>query len=573
MHDMADDTRVTRTRRRLGCATLLALVAAAACPSLAAAAPILVQRVSGLDAARRSALRAHAGVRFERTATLEASEIVSAPAGHVDAALAALNADPDVRFAMPDIGFRLADAATDYYSRQWGLNSDENADINAPEAWRLSTGAGVTVAIVDTGVDATHPDLAGHIRGNGYDYVQDDTTPQDENGHGTETAGLVAASRDGAGITGAAPDSTILPLRVSNAAGVAQFDDILSAFDKAGAMGVRIVSASLASDPLDPNSQTARDVAQLLDATFAKHPETLYVVPAGNNDSNDDARPVYPCGSTAENLICVGAHTEADKPADFSNWGVDSVDLFAPGVNIYTTTLGGGWFHFDGTSFAAPLVAAEAALLLARVPRLSAAALKDLILSTSYRSDLYAPRSVTGGRADAYAALLEAVRDTDADGTQDVIDACPTVAASTADGCPPGPIATPTPTPVVTPQPAAPGQGGESGGATTTPAEAPRVRSLTATVTRCHGAGACRRTATLKLTPDRAARVTLRVERKDCKGTRCHWTLVLVKAFAASTRGAKVRTHALRRGTYRVTAVLTSGSVSSRPTTRTFRVR
>jgi subtilisin family serine protease len=502
-HDMADDTRVTRTRRGLGRATTLALVVAAACASPAFAS-----------------LRGSYGVAADDTAD------------------------------------------------QWALSNDQDVDLNAPEAWTLSTGAGVTVAIVDTGVDLDHPDLAGRIRSDGYDYIDGDTTPQDLNGHGTEMAGEVAANRNGTGVTGLAPSASILPLRVADANGrVRNNGDIESAYDRAASLGARIVSFSITSRPVT-DASLARATAAEWDAVFARHPETLYVVPAGNNSSDDDVAPVYPCDADADNVICVGAHNEDDRIASFSNWGADSVDLFAPGDGIRSTFNDNGDRTESGTSYAAPLVAAEGALLLSRVPSLSAAAVKDLILSTAHRTDFYGPKSVAGGRADAYAALQEAVRDTDHDGVQDVIDQCPTVAANTPDGCAPVPA---TPTPTATPAPpvvsAPPAGGGSPPSGPAPPAgapapTAPRLVSFVATVAH--------QTATVKVRPDRVARVTLRVERRVCKGGRCRWSRVLVKAITASTRGAKLRTHRLKRGTYRVTARLAG---ATRPSTRTFRVR
>ena len=138
------------------------------------------------------------------------------------------------------------------------------------EAWAASTGAGQTVAVVDTGVDGTHPDLDGQVAG-GYDFVDDDADPSDPEGHGTHVAGTIAASRgNGMGVAGVAPNARLVPLRALGATGT----DIetAEAFDWAGDHGIRIVNASLAGDRSSIAERTA----------IAAHPQTLYVVAAGN---------------------------------------------------------------------------------------------------------------------------------------------------------------------------------------------------------------------------------------------------------------------------------------------------
>ena len=161
---MADDTRVTHPR--LGFACVLALVCALGCalPAAAQAADIFVKRDPGLTAAERADLRADAGVRHRRMARLADSELVSVPAGDEQAALAALNADPDVRYAEPVVPFKLAASDDLYYYNQWALENVgqplpprgepgiEDADMDVPEAWAVSRGAGQTVAVIDTGI-------------------------------------------------------------------------------------------------------------------------------------------------------------------------------------------------------------------------------------------------------------------------------------------------------------------------------------------------------------------------------------------------------------------------------------
>src|SRR4051812_17928978 len=235
--DMPDDTRVTRASRGL-LGLLFALAVAAAVPSTAAAERVLLAGQPGLSAAQRAEVRQEAGVRRTAAASFADGEVVSVPDARSGEALRALNASPDVRFAMPDVTFHLV---TDdvYWTNQWALNAPNDVDINAPEAWTLSTGAGVTVAVIDTGVDAGHPDLAGHVRSDGYAYVAGAPTA-DAVGHGTHVAGIIAAVRNnGRGVAGAAPDATILPLKAFGSDD-ADAEDVVSAFDRAGRAGMRV---------------------------------------------------------------------------------------------------------------------------------------------------------------------------------------------------------------------------------------------------------------------------------------------------------------------------------------------
>jgi subtilisin family serine protease len=456
----------------------------------------------------------------------------------------------------------LADAPDDYFfGQQWGLQ-----EINAPAAWDLSTGAGVKVAVVDTGVRATQEDLDGHVLpGWGFDGTTDDT-----NDHGTRVSGVIAATRNnGKGIAGVAPDASIVPIRAL--AGTSTFDEdtIVLALGKAAESGARVVNLSFGTDPL-----TGREAARIrgkIDGALAAHPDTLYVAAAGNEGNDNDDSPVYPCSSDEPNLICVGSYTESGDLAFDTNYGIQSVDLFAPGVEIWTTSKFPFKYLADtGTSMAAPFVSGEAALLFAKVPRLTPAEAISLILGSAAPLQAGAAKSVSAGRPDALAALQSAVVDTDRDGVYDVVDNCPTEANATVDGCSPPPEPTPTPVPSVMPTP--------TPTATPRPDPVPRLRSLKATVTKCKAHKPCTRSATVRLTPDRSARVSVRVERQVCKKRRCRWSRVLSTAVNAGTRGARVvvrgsHKRSLKIGLYRVIAVPSSAAGTGRSATKKFRVR
>src|SRR4051812_26941166 len=228
---MADDTRVTHSRLGLACAIALLCVISCAVPSAADAAEIIVRRDAGLSTSERAALRAGAGVDFERKMLLPDTEVVSVPDDEQAAALAKLDADPDVRFAVPDDRVKVAapppPTDDEYFPRQWGLWNDgptstyptaiEDADIDAPEAWDVMEGQGITVGVVDQQVYAGHPDLAGNVEP-GNDFIPSGkgcagATPSGFADHGTLVAGVIAAQRNMVGVAGVAPLAHVRALR------------------------------------------------------------------------------------------------------------------------------------------------------------------------------------------------------------------------------------------------------------------------------------------------------------------------------------------------------------------------
>ena len=417
---------------RIRPSALLLLVLALLLPEAAAAAGdarIIVKRAPGLDASERRDVRADAGVEFVETLPLPRTEVVTTddPA----AALAELNADPDVAYAEPDRIVR-ASSNDDLFHYLWGLENTGqdlselfdpdgpsvfgtfDADIDAPEAWEFETGAGRTVAVVDTGVDPVHPDLIGRVVA-GKDFVEDDDDPQDQEGHGTHVAGTIAANRgNDEGIAGVAPDSSVMSLRALDASGQGLTSDVVAAFAYAGTAGVRVVNASLGSDEYSTPERNA----------IAAHPNTLFVVAAGNGGSDgvgddNDVKPEYPCSYDLANVLCVGASDIDDERTGFTNFGDVSVDLYAPGEAIVSTSLGEYYIN-DGTSMATPHVASVAALLAARNPSLTASEIKAAILDN-------ADSEAAGLRLNAAAALAITAADEDGDGVPDGDDNCPTV--------------------------------------------------------------------------------------------------------------------------------------------------
>jgi thermitase len=464
---MAHSARIPLCLLATASAVLLALPGAAGAQTPAqlereGMREIIVKRRPGLDREARARLRADADVRLEQTLRLTATEVVRAEPGALTEALDALNADSDVVYAEPNGRVRAAtnDAS---WSELWGLDNTGqsilgqtgtiDADIDAPEAWALgTTGAAQTVAVVDSGVNAAHPDLAGQMAGNpgetgagretngidddgnglvddqrGWDWVAGDNDPDDGSRHGSHVAGTIAATADTQGVVGVAPDARVLALRVLGVDGWGWLSDIAEAFDYAGDLGVPIVNASLGGTSY---SQI------MLDAIVA-HPNTLYVVAAGNWTVNTDSSPHYPCALGPTNVICVGATDNRDARATFSNWGATTVDLFAPGEDILSASRAGAadsWIHLSGTSMATPHVAGALALMRAAEPSLNAAALKAALLRGVDRLAALGGRAVTGGRLNAAAAVEDAriaaglpapPADSDVDGFADGVDNCP----------------------------------------------------------------------------------------------------------------------------------------------------
>jgi thermitase len=414
----------------------------AVAPAAEASDRIVVKRRAGLSAAERADVRADAGVTLEHTLGIAGVEVVVAD--DRARAVSELRADPDVLWAEPDRRRTLA--ADPLTELEWGLENTAqsvwghrgtlDADIDAAGAWAITRGAGATVAVVDSGVDLAHPDLQARLLP-GYDWVDDDAVPQDLHGHGTHVAGTVAAAENGVGVVGVAPEADVFPLRVLGANGSGWGSDVAAAFDWAGDRGVRVVNASLGSNGITTaERQAIRD-----------HPETLYVVAAGNEGKNVDSTPHYPCAYTEANVLCVGATDSDDDIASFSNHGATAVDLFAPGVSIASTYptgfgsdldyyfgTGDGYEVLNGTSMATPHVAGAAALVAAHHPEYAASQIKAALMGSADLQPGLTGKARVGGRLNAAAAL-----------------------GATPPAPPPPPAPAPPVTPVTTPAPAAVG--------------------------------------------------------------------------------------------------------------------
>lgn len=295
-----------------------------------------------------------------------------------DQLIAALNDDPDVLYAEPDYVVRKSALLPDdtYFAEQWALNNTgqsggtNDADIDAPEAWdALASSSPILVAVIDTGVDATHVELLGRVR-NGYDFVNLDSLPADDEGHGTHVAGLIAAQMNNAvGIAGVAANAEILPVKALDQDGAGYISDIVLGLQYAADQGAQIINMSLGAPGY---SQTLGD-----GVAYAQAAGCLVIAAMGNDGT---ALPGYP--ASFPDVIGVGASDDRDELTVFSNYG-DYMDIVAPGQSILSTYPGQAYAYMSGTSMATPIVAGAAALAWGVNPQWPASTVADLLLNTA----------------------------------------------------------------------------------------------------------------------------------------------------------------------------------------------
>jgi subtilisin family serine protease len=341
---------------------------------------VLVQFRPGVStAARSSALRDHGATLLRETSVPGLVLARLAPGQGVAAAAQAFSRRSDVLFAEPNWIYRAVATPNDprfANGELWGLhNTGQNggtvdADIDAPEAWDTTTGSNsVVVAVTDTGVAYDHPDLAPNIWANpgevpgdgvdndgngkvddhrGWDFIGNDNDPRDISAHGTHVAGTIGAKgNNSTGVVGVNWNVKLMPVRVLGPQGGTN-ETVTNGFAYAAQEGAKVVNASLGGGGF---SQAMKNVIDAAAST------TLYVVAAGNDGSNNESTPQYPCNYTSANLVCVAATTRTDGLASFSNFGATSVDLGAPGTEIVSTWLAYSSKFTDGFETATGWVA------------------------------------------------------------------------------------------------------------------------------------------------------------------------------------------------------------------------
>ncbi len=271
-----------------------------------------------------------------------------------------------------------------------------DADIDAPEAWSYVTGSSdVIVAVVDTGVDYNHPDLAANMIA-GYDTRNNDSNPMDDHGHGTHCAGTIGAvGNNGIGVAGVNWNVKIMPLKFLDSSGSGYTSDAIEAFAWGYSRGVRIFSNSWGGSGIDTALQDS----------ISSMPDALFICAAGNSALNTDTNPHSPGSLPNANILTVAATDSRDVLASFSNYGASTVDVAAPGVSIYSTYPGNRYTTMSGTSMATPHVAGVAALLKAANPALTMDQIKTAIMNGVDVKSGLSGKCVTGGRVNAYTSV------------------------------------------------------------------------------------------------------------------------------------------------------------------------
>jgi subtilisin family serine protease len=261
------------------------------------------------------------------------------------------------------------------YVYQWGLKPD--AGIDAPGAWDITTGAdSILIAVIDTGIDLDHPDLKDKIIG-GFNFIDRSAKPEDDNGHGTHAAGIIAAStNNGIGLAGISWKSRIMPLKVLDAEQKGTVYNAVQAIGYAVDKGAKIVNMSFSFDKSVPcDDKVIKDAFG-----FANTRGVLLVIAAGNHEENQDSD--VSCPASRDEAIAVGAVTIDEDLATTSNYG-NLLDIVAPGQRIYSTVLTGTYDFKSGTSMAAPHVAGVAALIWSFKPSLKHTEVRDILQKTA----------------------------------------------------------------------------------------------------------------------------------------------------------------------------------------------
>lgn len=294
----------------------------------------------------------------------------------------------------------------------WGLIS-----IKAPTAWNVTRGDGVNVAVVDSGITADNPDLTNNVWQNpndipggvdsdnngyvndynGWDWVHSDNVVADEEGHGTHVSGTIAATaNDGNPMVGVAPGAHIMALKFLDSTGSGNVGDAISAIDYAIKNGASVINASWGGPDYSAALQDA--IKRAGDAGV------VFVAAAGNDSANNDTTPTYPAAYNLPNELSVAATDAQGQLASFSNYGTGTVDVAAPGVDIYST-VGDHYESWSGTSMATPFVSGVAALLKSAEPGAGAAQIADAIRAGAHPLPSLTGKVKTGGEVDAVGAL------------------------------------------------------------------------------------------------------------------------------------------------------------------------
>ena len=351
-------------------------------------------------------------------------------------ALEKLRKNPAILYAEPDYIVSKAGVPNDArFDELWGMHNTgqtggvDDADIDAPEAWDISTGSrDVVVGVIDTGVDYNHPDLTanmwvnpGEIAGDGIDndnngFIDDvhginaitnSGDPMDDNGHGTHVSGTIGATgNDGVGVAGVNHNVSIIGCKFLDGNGDGSTSDALTCID----YFVDLKNNHNVDVSTLNNSWGGGGFSQALydSITATSDANILFVAAAGNGGYDNDASPSYPSSYDHDSVLAVAGTNHTDAMYTSSQYGLTSVDIAAPARNVLSTVPGGGYSSFTGTSMATPHVAGAAALVLSVNPELSAVELKELLMNSGDANPATEGKTVSGKRLNIHNALLDA---------------------------------------------------------------------------------------------------------------------------------------------------------------------
>lgn len=299
------------------------------------------------------------------------------------------------------------------FGQLWGLRNTgsnepkgsagvEGADVNAMKAWEITKGShNVRIAIIDTGVDYTHPDLKGNVDSeHGYNFVNNTKDAMDDQGHGTHCAGTIGAIHDNKiGVAGVMADVTIIPVKFLDAGGSGTLENAIKSIDYATELNVDLMSNSWGGG--------GRSEAMFDAIKRASDKGIIFTAAAGNSSSNNDSDPSYPASYDVPNVVSVAALTAQNDLAYFSSYGKNTVHIAAPGHNILSTLKGGGYEIMSGTSMATPHVSGVLGLLLAKEGRLPHEVMRDRLTMTGIPVSALRGKVQGASRIDAYNLLTD----------------------------------------------------------------------------------------------------------------------------------------------------------------------